>query len=215
MALDFYHGHGSPYSWRVWLALEHKQIPYNLKVLSFANEETQAPAFIAINPRHHVPTIVDEGHALWESGVILEYLDERFGSGAKLFPGDVRERGRIRRLAAEAEAYLGWEAIDPITTEYFDKADAAPDLTRVEKAKQRLKEELEFFAGELRGDYLAGNAPTAADIVLYPWLGYVKRITFRKPETKLTELVPAAIDAWGRRIEALPYFDKTYPAHWR
>ena len=24
MALDFYHGHGSPFSWRVWLALEHK-----------------------------------------------------------------------------------------------------------------------------------------------------------------------------------------------
>ncbi len=22
MALDFYHGHGSPYSWRAWLALE-------------------------------------------------------------------------------------------------------------------------------------------------------------------------------------------------
>ena len=35
MALDFYHGHGSPYSWRVWLALELKAIPYELKLLSF------------------------------------------------------------------------------------------------------------------------------------------------------------------------------------
>ncbi|MEO7743285.1 MAG: glutathione S-transferase N-terminal domain-containing protein [Usitatibacter sp.] len=25
MAIEFYHGHGSPYSWRVWLVLEHKQ----------------------------------------------------------------------------------------------------------------------------------------------------------------------------------------------
>lgn len=27
MAIDFYHGHGSPYSWRVWLALEAKALP--------------------------------------------------------------------------------------------------------------------------------------------------------------------------------------------
>ena len=50
---------------------------------------------------------------------------------------------------------------------------------------------------------------------VYPWYAYVKRITFRKPESKLTEVVPAAIAQWGARIEALPYFDKTYPAHWR
>ena len=43
MALDFYHGHGSPYSWRVWLALEFKGIPYNLKVLSFAEKDTTKP----------------------------------------------------------------------------------------------------------------------------------------------------------------------------
>jgi hypothetical protein len=52
--------------------------------------------------------------------------------------------------------------------------------------------------------------------VLYPWIGgYPKRITFRKPESKLTDLVPAALAEWARRIEALPYYDKTYPAHWR
>src|SRR5258708_32428012 len=67
MALDFYHGHGSPYSWRVWLALEHKKIPYQLKLLSFQNEDTKKPEFVAINPRHTVPTIVDDGYALWES----------------------------------------------------------------------------------------------------------------------------------------------------
>src|SRR5512141_2259490 len=98
MALTFYHGHGSPYSWRVWLALECKKIPYNLKVLSFQAGDTRKPEFVAINPRHQVPTIVDDGFALWESTVILEYLDERFASGSKLYPGDVRERARIRRL---------------------------------------------------------------------------------------------------------------------
>ena len=99
MSLDFYHGHGSPYSWRVWLALEFKRIPYDLKVLSFQAGDTKKPEFVAINPRHQVPTIVDEGFALWESTTILEYLDERFTAGPKLYAGDVRSRARIRRLA--------------------------------------------------------------------------------------------------------------------
>src|SRR5688572_5320488 len=148
MALDFYHGHGSPYSWRVWLALEAKQVPYELKLLSFANQDTRKPEFIAINPRHRVPTIVDEGYVLWESTTILEYLDERFPGGLKLYPGDAKARARIRRLAREAEEYLGLEGIDPITTEYFDKAGAAPDPEKVAKAKARLKEELDYLAGE-------------------------------------------------------------------
>ena len=56
MALDFYHGHGSPFSWRVWLALEQLAVPYNLKVLSFQDNDTTKPEFVAINPRHQVPT---------------------------------------------------------------------------------------------------------------------------------------------------------------
>ena len=55
MALDFYHGHGSPFSWRVHLALEHKKIAYNLKVLSFQAQDTKKPEFTAINPRGQVP----------------------------------------------------------------------------------------------------------------------------------------------------------------
>jgi len=216
MPLDFYHGHGSPYSWRVWLALEAKQVPYNLRVLSFQSQDTRKPEFVAINPRHTVPTIVDDGYALWESMAILEYLDERYTSGAKLYPGDAKSRARIRRLIREAEEHVGLAAIDPITDEYFGKDGAAPDLEKVGKARARLEEELAYFARELKGPYFGGNTVDALDFVLYPWLGgYVKRITFRKPETRLTELVTGPVAEWAKRIEALPYFDKTIPAHWR
>jgi glutathione S-transferase len=215
MALDFYHGHGSPYSWRVWLALEFKQVPYNLKVLSFQNNDTKKPEFVALNPRHVVPTIVDDGYSLWESTAILEYLDERFTAGAKLYPGDAKSRARIRRLIREMEEYLGGEGIDPITSELFFGGDAKPDMDKVAKGRERLKEELEYFAKELRGKFVAGDTPSAADFVLYPYIGYVWRINFRKPETKLSEIVPAPIAEYRKRFEALPYFDKTFPPHWR
>jgi Glutathione S-transferase, N-terminal domain len=35
LSVRFYYGAGSPYAWRVWLALEHKGIPYHRKTLSF------------------------------------------------------------------------------------------------------------------------------------------------------------------------------------
>jgi hypothetical protein len=35
LTVRFYYGSGSPYAWRVWLALEHRGIPYHLKTLSF------------------------------------------------------------------------------------------------------------------------------------------------------------------------------------
>jgi glutathione S-transferase len=215
MAVEFYHGHGSPYSWRVWLALELKQIPYEVKVLSFQAGDTRKPEFVALNPRHRVPTVVDGSFVVYESTAILEYLDERFDSGVKLFPGNAQDRFRVRRLIRESEEYLDREGIDPITTELFSGEGHVADQAKIDKARVRLGEELQYFSKQLQGEYLAGSQPTAADVVLYPWMGYVKRITFRKPETKLTELVPAPLAAWAKRIEAWPFFDKTFPPHWK
>jgi glutathione S-transferase len=73
MALTLYYGSGSPYAWRAQLALEHKALPYDLKVLSFSAGDTRKPEFIALNPRHQVPTIVDGDFVLYESNAIVEY----------------------------------------------------------------------------------------------------------------------------------------------
>jgi hypothetical protein len=46
-------------------------------------------------------------------------------------------------------------------------------------------------------------------------LGYVWRVNFRKPEAGLADILPAPLVEYKKRIEALPYFDKTFPPHWR
>src|SRR5262249_4157483 len=76
MALTFYYGSGSPFAWRVWLALEHKHIPYTFKRMQFDNGDLHTPEYLAINPRHKVPAIVDDGFALYESAAIVEYLED-------------------------------------------------------------------------------------------------------------------------------------------
>jgi glutathione S-transferase len=78
MALRFYCGSGSPPAWKVWLALEHKQIPYELVLLSFQDGDLKKADFLAKNPRGKVPLLEDGAFLLWESAAILEYLEERF-----------------------------------------------------------------------------------------------------------------------------------------
>jgi glutathione S-transferase len=106
MALDFYYGSGSPYAWRVWLALEHKGIPYTLKLMSFDTGDFEKPEFSKINPRRKVPAIVDDGLALYESSAIVEYLEDRRPGVAPLFSADIRERATQRRLICEADEYF-------------------------------------------------------------------------------------------------------------
>ena len=64
MSLVLYYGSGSPFAWRAHLALEHKALPYELKVLSFSAGDQKKPEFVALNPRHRVPTRRRERGAL-------------------------------------------------------------------------------------------------------------------------------------------------------
>jgi len=215
MSLVFHHGHGSPYSWRVWLALEHLGIPYELNVLSFSDKDQLKPEFVALNPRHQVPTIVHDGHALWESLAILEYLDE-IVPARRLYPGTAQERARIRRLIREDEEHLDGKGLTPIYDELYKRPEGeAPDEARLEAARGKLVEEMEYFGRELRGPFLAGAQPTAADFVMYPDIAYVKRIGAKKPASRLEGILPPAIAQWAARIESLPFFDRTFPPHWR
>jgi glutathione S-transferase len=219
MALALYVGQGSPYAWRAFLAIEHKRLPYELKVLSFSNGETRTPEFIALNPRHQVPTLVDGDFVVWESAVVMEYLEEAYpakDAATSLFPGDAKQRALIRRLAREADDYLWAEGLLPIAMEIlFGGADHAPDEARIAAAKIALAKELDYFAAQMRGSFLAGDTPTAADFTLYPFLGYIARLELKKPGLAIQALIPQKIRDLMGRIEALPFFDKTFPPHWR
>src|SRR5215210_7137745 len=103
MALKFYYGSGSPFGWRVWLALEHKGIPYERFTLSFGEGQTKTAEYLAISPRGKVPSIVDRDFKLYESDAIVEYLDERFTDGPPLFPKDVEGRAVARRIVRESD----------------------------------------------------------------------------------------------------------------
>lgn len=214
MSIVLYYGSGSPYAWRVQLALEHKALPYERRVLSFAAGDTRKPEFLALNPRHRVPVIVDGDFVLYESNAIVEYLDEAYpGRGALLFPGDARQRALVRRLVAEADNYFD-KATDPIVDYAFAKDPATRDEQKFAEGQAALAEELALWARALTGEFLAGPL-SAADFALYPMVAFLDRCALKVPSLDVATLLPSALSAWKARMEALPYFAATYPPHWQ
>ena len=214
MAITLYYGSGSPYAWRVHLALEHKALPYERKILSFAAGDTRKPEFVALNPRHRVPTITDGDFTLYESNAIVEYLDEAYpGRGQPLFPGDARNRAVIRRIIMEVDNYLD-EPVDKIITQAFYTKPEERDEVKLAEAKKEMMEEYKLFTQYMRGDFLAG-ALSAADYALYPMIAFMNRCETKCPDLGADAMLTRELAAWKARIESLPYFDGTIPPHWR
>jgi glutathione S-transferase len=214
MSIVLYYGSGSPYAWRAQFALEHKALPYERKVLSFADKDTHKPEFLALNPRHRVPVIVDGDFVLYESNAIVEYLDDAYpGRGQPLFPGDARQRALVRRLIGEADNYFD-KATDPVVEEAFYKKPEERDPARLAAGLASVREEYAMFTRAMRGDFLAGPL-SAADFTLYPLVAFIDRCRVKLPDLDPAALLTPELAAWKARIEALPYFDKTYPPHWK
>lgn len=214
MDIALYYGSGSPFAWRAQLALEHKALPYELKILSFAAGDTRKPEFLALNPRHRVPVLVDGDFVLYESSAIVEYLDEAYpGRGAPLFPGDARTRAIARRLIREVDDDFD-RALDPLTTQAFAKKPEERDAKAIAAARGALVDELALFTRALRGDYLAGPL-SAADYALYTLLAFLWRVELKLPDLDADGMLTPELSRWKARIEALPYFDQTIPPHWR
>lgn len=209
MALDFYYGSGSPFAWRVWLALEHKGIPYTFKLMSFDAGDLGKPAYSVINPRQRVPAIVDDGFALYESAAIVEYLEEKKTSGPRLFSADLRERATQRRLIREADDYFA-HPMEAMLGAVMEKKPAAEVAATVHK----MRAELVHWEAALDSDHLIG-ALSAADFTLYPLVALVERIGKRNPTTIPADLLPPRVATWAARMRELAIVQKTLPPHWK
>jgi glutathione S-transferase len=214
MALVLHYASGSPYSWRVHLALEHKQAEFSTRLVSFDKGEHKTREFLTISPRHQVPVITDDDFALYESSAIVEYVEERFPKGPTLFLGDARGRALVRQWVSEITCHIE-RPVETLVHELFYQPDASRrDRAAISEARAALAVELDRVETRLAGRWLAGEL-SAADFTLYPFLALFPRFELRERELGLGGLIGPKLRALQSAVEALPYFDGTYPPHWR
>ena len=213
MPLRFTYASGSPPAWKVWLALEHKGIPYERELVSFQHGDLKKPEFLAKNPRGKVPVIEDEGLVLWESSAILEYLEDRYPA-RPLLPGDPAARARLRRLAVESDVYF-YPAARELLGQTLYRPDGGHDDAEIARAREEVLRECARFDAELGDGFFGGADVSLADFAVYPVTALIRRLDVLQPENGIGDALGASLAAWMKRVEALPYFERTVPPHWK
>jgi len=152
------------------LALGHSGAEYDAWLIRIADGDQFSSGFVAVNPNSKIPALLDRSGPtpirVFESGSILLYLAEKFGS---FLPKDVATR-------AECLSWLFWQmGSAPYLGGGFGHFYAyAP--TKIEYAIDRfameVKRQLDVLDRRLaETPYLAGDEYTIADIAVFPWYG--------------------------------------------
>jgi len=153
----------SPYTRKVRVVLAEKKIDFDMELVDVAPAENPVNPH---NPLGKIPALVlDDGTALYDSRVIVEFLDHASPLN-RLIPADFRERVQVRRWEALADGVV-------------DAGILVRGGFQLEKQVARMRRSMARLAAELEGkSWCHGERYSLADVALgccVGWLG------FRKP----------------------------------
>lgn len=213
--LTFYHTPLSINSRRVWVALLEKELSFEAIEVNLSGEQYK-PEFLAMNPFHHIPVLVDDGLTVIESFAILDYLEARHPTPA-LLPTAAADLALVRMVQMVTLNELV-PSINPLTRQMMGFGEV--DAETVDAAKQKAALSLAFFAAKL-GDnpYFCGEQLTLAEVVLgtfapwfeglglpmqdYPNLQAWTQRLMQRPAWSTTQPTPEMIAAFKDRMKAL------------
>jgi glutathione S-transferase len=192
----------SPYGRKVRVVLAEKRIECELELVDVAPEDSPV---IAYNPLGKVPTLVlDDGMALYDSRVIVEFLDN-VSPISRLIPQDKRERVAVRRWEAladgviEAGALLRAETLRP---------ESERSAAWMHRQQGKIERGLAALADDLGEHHWCNNDRyTLADISLGCCLGW---LAFRHPGIEWRSQYPNLGDFYDR-LSDRPAFADTAP----
>lgn len=92
-----YSGNSDVYSHRVRIALAEKGVVYEVVNINPQDKKDKSEDLLELNPYGTIPTLVDRDLALYDTNIIMEYLDERFPH-PPLLPVYPVARARLRLM---------------------------------------------------------------------------------------------------------------------
>ena len=87
----------SPYAQKVKIALREKGVAFEVALPGGLGAGGAAGVFVKANPRAEVPVLVDGDFSLFDSTIILEYIEDRWPT-PPLLPTGAPERARARMI---------------------------------------------------------------------------------------------------------------------
>ena len=194
---------GSPFSRKVRIVLEEKGIPHEYIVERPSVPGSRVPRH---NPLGKIPTLIrGDGRALYDSPVIVEYLDA-LGTGARLIPEPLEERIEVRRWEALGDRIA--EATVLINHEYREPKEKQRDRAWFDRQRAKIDRGLATMEKELGGnEFCFAGRFTLADIATGYALDYLDQAL---PEVAWRAAHPA-LQRLAQRLAARASFSKTLP----
>jgi len=186
----------SPRARKPRIVLAEKGLQYEKVNIDITKGEQKKPEYLAINPYGKVPALQDNGMTVYESSIVMEYLNDKYPN-PPLMPADAGQRARARVLMHLGDnAYDG--ALGAIVGEVFFKPKGQADQNVIAKAKQDLTACFERLERELgSNDYLVGTF-SLADICFATWAPLFGPLQVEVPSQC------SKVNAWLARLKERP-----------
>jgi glutathione S-transferase/GST-like protein len=166
----------TPNGWKVSIALEEMELPYELHPVNIGAGDQFKPDFLAISPNNRMPAIVDPEStdgapiSVFESGAILQYLARKSG---RFYGSDERTRvdvgqwlfwqvGGLGPMCGQAHHFRGYAAqiVSDQRMLAYGVARYTNEVARLYGVLDRRLAGREFVASEY----------TIADMAIWPWI---------------------------------------------
>jgi maleylacetoacetate isomerase len=206
MAIQLYGFWRSIASFRVRVALKLKGLAFEETPIDILIGEQFAPGYAAVNAERVVPTLMHDGHSVFQSLAIIEYLDD-IQPEPRLIPAGPRERAYARSLAlttiADAHPLVVPRVRNHLVKAFGADAGAIEDWSKHWTAEGLATYE-RMLAQRAPAPFALGAEPGLADICI---AGQVVGAHFLKLELGAYPAVAALAD----RCFAIPAFATSHP----
>jgi glutathione S-transferase len=183
----------SGHSHRARLLLSLLGVEHELVEVDLMSAQHKSPEYLKLNRFGQVPVLVDDDRKIADSNAILVYLSKKLGKTDWL-PEEPEAAAAIQRWLSVAAGEI---AYGPAAARLITVFGAQ---YKPEEVISRAHSVLKLIDAELAAkDFIAKSNPTIADVALYSYIA-------RAPEGNVDLSDYPNVNAWLRRIEALPGF---------
>ncbi len=186
-----------PFGQKVRIVLAEKSLSYELVQVDLAQGEQRRPEFLRLNPFGRVPVLVDEDVTVYDSTIIIEYLDDEYPEPPMLpAVGSSALRARARLFEDFADTSFTPQ-VGQLMAE-MARPEPERDQARLQRVHRSIERVFDYLNYELNGQqFLAGDF-SVADIGFVPRMLVVRELGLDASANRPN------LDAWLKRLMERP-----------
>jgi len=183
-----------PYSHRVLLTLEEKNINYNLITV---DRKMRPYWYYIVHPEGKVPVISHNGELIEESSYIVDYLENKFGHAKPLSK-------RLDHVALDPNPI-----IDGVRSQFMKFVASESARPALLKSLDALEKTVQSYVVTSRGPFFGGKRLSEEDVTLIPYLYHLEVVGGEIRNFKLSPQRYPSVAAYMTAMKQYPAFQNT------